>query len=49
MCSNIKLKIQKSGVILMSRQFFKRYTAQRGENRELYFTPINTIEKIVKS
>ena len=33
----------------MSKNFFKRYTAFRGENRELYFTPINTIEKIIKS
>lgn len=33
----------------MSRQFFKRYTVYRGDGRELYFTPINTIEKIVKS
>lgn len=32
----------------MSKEFFKRNTHNRGNGRELYFTPTETIEKIVK-
>lgn len=31
----------------MSIQFFKRNTSKRGDGRELYYTPIQTIEKII--
>ena len=33
----------------MLKQFSNRNTDKRGNGRELYFTPINTIEKIINS
>lgn len=33
----------------MTNKFFKRNTKYRGDDRELYFTPINVVEKIVES